>query len=307
ARHVDDVEGQRAPGRVRQHRQVRVVGRPVEVDGDAVRRGQDDGRARAPGDVDDLDGHAGLPHDHGGDPGAVARPGREDRAPGPGPEGRDRGRRDVDDGELPVPVDEGDEAGGIPPAGRRGAEAGAAHDRPTDRCQRHQGEQRTAPRPRGGRRHDGRVDDEKAPGAFGWTRRRQRAPVGAAAEPAPGRRSCAPWPRPQTRPSARRLARPLRPREIEGFGPKEKARRGRATWSGRRDSNSRHLPWQGSALPAELLPLARGAAGPEPRPRLIKINLLALTYSRRGLPPNYHRRWRAYLPSSDWVRLGPRR
>ena len=25
-------------------------------------------------------------------------------------------------------------------------------------------------------------------------------------------------------------------------------------WSGRRDSNSRHLPWQGSALPAELLP-----------------------------------------------------
>src|SRR5690606_36517657 len=34
-------------------------------------------------------------------------------------------------------------------------------------------------------------------------------------------------------------------------------------WSGRRDSNSRHLPWQGSALPAELLPLAVGAAGPE--------------------------------------------
>ena len=25
-------------------------------------------------------------------------------------------------------------------------------------------------------------------------------------------------------------------------------------WSGRRDSNARHLPWQGSALPAELLP-----------------------------------------------------
>ncbi len=28
----------------------------------------------------------------------------------------------------------------------------------------------------------------------------------------------------------------------------------RLRWSGRRDSNSRHLPWQGSALPAELLP-----------------------------------------------------
>src|SRR5690349_14410715 len=25
-------------------------------------------------------------------------------------------------------------------------------------------------------------------------------------------------------------------------------------WSGRRDSNSRHLPWQGSALPTELRP-----------------------------------------------------
>ena len=25
-------------------------------------------------------------------------------------------------------------------------------------------------------------------------------------------------------------------------------------WSGRRGSNSRHLPWQGNALPAELLP-----------------------------------------------------
>ena len=33
--------------------------------------------------------------------------------------------------------------------------------------------------------------------------------------------------------------------------------------------------------------------GLKPRPRLIKINLLALTYSCRGLPPNYHRRWRA--------------
>jgi hypothetical protein len=27
-------------------------------------------------------------------------------------------------------------------------------------------------------------------------------------------------------------------------------------WSGRRDSNSRHLPWQGSALPTELRPLS---------------------------------------------------
>ena len=26
------------------------------------------------------------------------------------------------------------------------------------------------------------------------------------------------------------------------------------TWSGRRGSNSRHLPWQGNALPTELRP-----------------------------------------------------
>ena len=31
-------------------------------------------------------------------------------------------------------------------------------------------------------------------------------------------------------------------------------------WSGRRDSNARHLPWQGSALPAELLPPPREPA-----------------------------------------------
>ena len=31
----------------------------------------------------------------------------------------------------------------------------------------------------------------------------------------------------------------------------------RPIWSGQRDSNSRHLPWQGSALPTELCPLER--------------------------------------------------
>ena len=29
---------------------------------------------------------------------------------------------------------------------------------------------------------------------------------------------------------------------------------GQIFWSGRRGSNSRHLPWQGNALPTELLP-----------------------------------------------------
>ena len=41
-----------------------------------------------------------------------------------------------------------------------------------------------------------------------------------------------------------------------GFGDQRSARLNyRAiNWSGRRGSNSRHLPWQGNALPAELLP-----------------------------------------------------
>src|SRR5579859_7142583 len=36
------------------------------------------------------------------------------------------------------------------------------------------------------------------------------------------------------------------------------AERGKSSeWSGRRDSNPRHQPWQGCTLPAELLPLER--------------------------------------------------
>jgi hypothetical protein len=40
-----------------------------------------------------------------------------------------------------------------------------------------------------------------------------------------------------------------------GFGDQRSARLNYgAIWSGRRGSNSRHLPWQGNALPTELLP-----------------------------------------------------
>ncbi len=35
--------------------------------------------------------------------------------------------------------------------------------------------------------------------------------------------------------------------------------------------------------------------------------LLAMTYSPRGSRPKYHRRWRALLPGSGWVRAYPRR
>lgn len=45
------------------------------------------------------------------------------------------------------------------------------------------------------------------------------------------------------------------PPEQQRGGPTGPPRRKR--WSGQRDSNSRHLPWQGSALPTELCPLAR--------------------------------------------------
>ena len=41
-------------------------------------------------------------------------------------------------------------------------------------------------------------------------------------------------------------------------------------WSGRRDSNSRHQPWQGCTLPAELLPLETGTSIFTDRKRSVK-------------------------------------
>ena len=66
-------------------------------------------------------------------------------------------------------------------------------------------------------------------------------------------------------------------------------------WSGRRDSNARHLPWQGSALPAELLP--RGVKRKEKTP--------APTYSSGMLPSKYHWRNAVSRPSSAWDGVGP--
>ena len=47
--------------------------------------------------------------------------------------------------------------------------------------------------------------------------------------------------------------------KVSGFGKKTKTQSGQdqtvfSYWSGRRDSNSRQPPWQGGALPTELLP-----------------------------------------------------
>ncbi len=69
-------------------------------------------------------------------------------------------------------------------------------------------------------------------------------------------------------------------------------------WSGRRDSNSRHLPWQGSALPAELLP--RSVV-------LEKRKTPALTDFSGTLRSEYHRRCRVSRPCSAWRGVVPRR
>ena len=37
------------------------------------------------------------------------------------------------------------------------------------------------------------------------------------------------------------------------------------------------------------------------------VEIPAATYSPRGLPPKYHRRWRSSLPCSEWERVFPRR
>src|SRR6185312_5169772 len=50
-------------------------------------------------------------------------------------------------------------------------------------------------------------------------------------------------------------------------------------WSGRRDSNPRHQPWQGCTLPAELLPLNSGPSIFPSRVRPVKPERIRLSYS----------------------------
>src|ERR1041385_581470 len=49
-------------------------------------------------------------------------------------------------------------------------------------------------------------------------------------------------------------------------------------WSGRRDSNPRHQPWQGCTLPAELLPLNSGTSILPGRVRPVKPERIRLSY-----------------------------
>ena len=84
-------------------------------------------------------------------------------------------------------------------------------------------------------------------------------------------------------------------------------------WSGRRDSNSRHPPWQGGTLPAELLPLALLFSSLV-LPFSLESYFLnfensktpALSYSPTTLRLKYHRRSRVSRPSSEWDGVGPR-
>jgi hypothetical protein len=108
-------------------------------------------------------------------------------------------------------------------------------------------------------------------------------------------------------------------------------------WSGRRDSNSRHPPWQGGTLPAELLPhlssllttsclhiclacleivllllpfVSRAYSVLLVFFRLIARNSekkkpLASPYSPNTLRCKYHRRMCVSRPSSEWDGVGP--
>src|SRR5262249_48876253 len=63
-------------------------------------------------------------------------------------------------------------------------------------------------------------------------------------------------------------------------GPRMEACGGARDWSGRRDSNPRHRPWQGRTLPAELLPRA---ADPYSPPQLIELSIVTVSFWISGI------------------------
>ena len=79
-----------------------------------------------------------------------------------------------------------------------------------------------------------------------------------------------------------RTPSPLREPSFQGWSAHQRACiTFRIIWSGQRDSNSRHLPWQGSALPTELYPHLIWCRRKDlnPRPSLYKSAALPLCYS----------------------------